>query len=583
MTWRIWTQYRPNHERRDLKPALEARLYDPLWLLARQFQIGEFFGEDAGSPVKVEVESDAFVADRCRIGEQNLLFDPANAPLEALVEREPDVAPDLRARAQWGLLFAARLEASALAVDRSALAGQFPIAQDEAASAALDAAARLIVAKAPDAEGLKTHFGSDPTADAEILAVFPGAHADRLDAYRSAIDGWLADYRRSAMGPVTESAWSDDRFEYSFEVSVPTDVGRIVLRAPEYHGGRLDWDAFDVEAIAPPDSDPASGQRQSLKLLPAQIGYFGMPAPRFWEFEDAAVDFGDPGGGERDVGRMLLAEIAMAWGNDWFQIPVDAPAGSLVRINKLLVTDTFGVTTLIPSQRLHSPAWAVNRLSHRDGLDVAGDFLWVAPVLPVALESRPVEEILLKRDEMANLAWAIEAIVPNQMGRPIDLQAEGTSRPHGLGRLRLSGQLEYRVIPDLPENWMPMVPVRGAGNERFLALAGLLDEEGVEPALPRGALLTGSAPLRLHEAELTRAGFIAARHWQVARLYDGRRIAWIGRRRRPGVGELRSELEFDTLIGSFAQGWPAQQVEEPLASGMFDTSHYDSGDHFTGA
>ena len=33
-----------------MNTGLQARLYDPLWLLARQWQIGEFQGEDNGSP-----------------------------------------------------------------------------------------------------------------------------------------------------------------------------------------------------------------------------------------------------------------------------------------------------------------------------------------------------------------------------------------------------------------------------------------------------------------------------------------------------------------------------------------------------
>ena len=37
-------------QRRD-ETSLQARIYDPLWLLARQWQFGEFQGEDNGSPV----------------------------------------------------------------------------------------------------------------------------------------------------------------------------------------------------------------------------------------------------------------------------------------------------------------------------------------------------------------------------------------------------------------------------------------------------------------------------------------------------------------------------------------------------
>ena len=34
-----------------MNTSLQARIYDPLWLLARQWQFGEFQGEDNGSPM----------------------------------------------------------------------------------------------------------------------------------------------------------------------------------------------------------------------------------------------------------------------------------------------------------------------------------------------------------------------------------------------------------------------------------------------------------------------------------------------------------------------------------------------------
>jgi hypothetical protein len=35
---------------------LGARTADPLWMLTRQWQVGEFIGEDAGSPIDIEVQ-----------------------------------------------------------------------------------------------------------------------------------------------------------------------------------------------------------------------------------------------------------------------------------------------------------------------------------------------------------------------------------------------------------------------------------------------------------------------------------------------------------------------------------------------
>ena len=50
-----WTRLEPQSVTGDPTPGLEARVHDPLWLLCRQWQLGELKGEDAGSPLGVEL------------------------------------------------------------------------------------------------------------------------------------------------------------------------------------------------------------------------------------------------------------------------------------------------------------------------------------------------------------------------------------------------------------------------------------------------------------------------------------------------------------------------------------------------
>ena len=45
-----WIRLEPRR-RDDMSEAVHARVYDPLWMLARQWQTGEFQGEDTGTPV----------------------------------------------------------------------------------------------------------------------------------------------------------------------------------------------------------------------------------------------------------------------------------------------------------------------------------------------------------------------------------------------------------------------------------------------------------------------------------------------------------------------------------------------------
>ena len=88
-----------------------------------------------------------------------------------------------------------------------------------------------------------------------------------------------------------------------------------------------------------------------------------MPAPRFWELEDARIDLGALQPGATDLPQMLMVETLTGYGNDWYVIPIDLPVGSLVESRSLVVTDTFGVQTLHPPDRRPGDAVA-QRLEH---------------------------------------------------------------------------------------------------------------------------------------------------------------------------------------------------------------------------
>ena len=70
----------------DLRPGLQAGVHDALWLLARQRQLGEFDGLDAGTPIGAAIVVHAVpIAAWQPKGEQSVAYD-RSTPLEALVE-----------------------------------------------------------------------------------------------------------------------------------------------------------------------------------------------------------------------------------------------------------------------------------------------------------------------------------------------------------------------------------------------------------------------------------------------------------------------------------------------------------------
>lgn len=73
-----------------IEEGLAARIHDPLWLLARQWQLGEFNGKDAGTPVLVHATGTNDKVDAWRdLGQfQWNSFDGSADPLDAFVEAE---------------------------------------------------------------------------------------------------------------------------------------------------------------------------------------------------------------------------------------------------------------------------------------------------------------------------------------------------------------------------------------------------------------------------------------------------------------------------------------------------------------
>src|SRR4051812_24587198 len=90
-----WMRLEPRSRNAEMQTSLQARVYDPLWMLARQWQFGEFQGEDNGSPVTARWRAEASRLTRYHAGAiapnsrvSAPAYDGSRIPLETLVERE---------------------------------------------------------------------------------------------------------------------------------------------------------------------------------------------------------------------------------------------------------------------------------------------------------------------------------------------------------------------------------------------------------------------------------------------------------------------------------------------------------------
>lgn len=79
----------PDNTSANIAEAQEARVKDPLWFLARQWQTGEFEAENGGRPAQAHVSWTSWALDRLVRGDAEDALDPFD-PLEARVEAEQD-------------------------------------------------------------------------------------------------------------------------------------------------------------------------------------------------------------------------------------------------------------------------------------------------------------------------------------------------------------------------------------------------------------------------------------------------------------------------------------------------------------
>lgn len=575
-----WTRLEPRPRSRDFARALEARVHDPLWLLARQWQVGEFKGDDAGSLSAARLEIATTPVNRYQpgLGRAARPYELRKLPLEALVEREsvrgaePNATAagpgvNVRLAAEAGLHFLRLLRDENLETEyRMKYLETYPLAAETTVT--LDPASRrflsVVAGRAPNGFALEADLRRTLALDPPLLPPEPSIAPQHESLVRDIARTWLAWWDALFLEPGRdEDAWVPERLEYGFRVSAPDGDAQIVLSAGDYRTGELDWFSFDLEGDSALDSEAGPGELTTsvLAVVPTPVEFAGMPASRWWEFENGRVDFGRVDAAPDDLARLLLLEFALIYGNDWLMIPVTLDVGSVCRVRSLRVTDTFGVQLDIPASQesgetatswgLYYPAMAGRPLTQH--VDPAHRVFFLPPTLATSLTSNPVEHVLFIRDEMANMAWAIERTVPGADGRPLDRfeayqekrRAEPPPEPIPEGT---SG--EYRLASAIPDHWIPLVPVHLDEEKRAIALqrGAMLDPETGGAILPLGRILTPGQRLLFPDETVSRAGAHVTRHFQYSRWIDGASLLWIGRRYRPGRGEGSSGLRFDSVI-----------------------------------
>lgn len=544
----IWTRLEPRCRNAGLTSALEARTHDPYWMLARQWQFGEMAGDDAGSPILAAVTSAEASLDRFQGATSNAVALPAGTPLEAFVEcegvRPAATAFEYRQAVDAGLYFLRLLRAGNVSAALiAAYVTQYAIAAPTAAqSATLDAPAlalsAVVARRAPD--GIR--LAADLRAAQPGLPTTPAVGTTDRSAVQNAANVFVTWYDALYDAPAgggAASAWVNERMEYHFSIDATQTDTPCAFLADQYSGEPLDWPSFDHVAAPLGTVNTAAPAPVTRTFMPSRAAFKGMPAPRYWEMEDASIDVGAIDAGPADLARLMLREFALIYGNDWFIVPVPVRIGAVVRIVSLVVTDTFGVTQTIPHYATTSDGgrwrmFAINgdMLDHR---------LMMAPVLARDLASKPQEQVLLVRDDAVSIAWGVETIVSGASGMPID-RASATAVAAPSAPAPASAPRNYQLGTSAPEYYIPFV-----AQQHRMQRAALLRVDGSRtPITPLGRLLAPDVPL--FEEEFIREGVRVERIYRMTRWIDGSTHLWLARRKTTGAVAGSSGLQFDQVV-----------------------------------
>jgi hypothetical protein len=527
-----WIRILPRSRSNDLQESLAMRVADPLWMLGRQWQFGEFQGEDNGSPATVQVN---FHNIPTQLHEGN-----REQPLEMQVEYIPPPKQlDWRTRIRVGQQFARFLKKS-----KEKWIGNMPpgigfiIAPEEEA---LDENTRDFV-----------EVAAGNTLDGQALvwamrtSEWKNWTLPWLEAMDSLRDWWHRLYEPE--NAPSNDYWLPEKLCHQFKLEVQST--NLKIHAPDYQSGELDWYSFD-EVIGDQGRWPIRYAKTVSGMLPTNLTFAGMPHKRLYQFEDRRIDFGRLQVETRELAKLLLMEFALTYGNDWFNIGLELPVGSFTRIDHLVVTDVFGVqTTIAPAMETAADAtdtWDVFRIGkvHPGDNALQSPGLFLPPVLAYREESPPLEEVLFARDEFANLVWGIESIIANGLGQPV----KSTSPP---APVEFSEETEspvypvYRLMTELAPHWVPYKPTQLAGSNQIAlqqATVALTENENI----PQTSLQLAIKDKKLREEVIPRSGRRLQLTRQRCRGYNGRTYIWTGRKVVLGKGEENSGLLFDLV------------------------------------
>jgi len=543
----------------DNDSGLEMRIADPLWLLGRQWQFGEFKGEDNGSPISVKANYRKEQASLYSFSDSEQQHEIGNVPLEAIVEAMEIPLRDLRSKVRVGQKLEELIKAHFPANEATAfidrLRKEFPLKMEGNPDRKSLSYFNLMAGKVPDGGSLWQKIQKNEFPKGDFMPLKTVIHK---------LKNW---YQAMYLSTGAQSSWQSGNLFHQFSVHGQD----IELNAPDYQSGHLDWYSFDKATIG---IDPSEKATDSEVFMPVRVSYAAMPDKRLFSFEDSKLELSGMEVDQADLIKLMIIDFSLVSDNDWFTFPIEMQLGELCWVNRITVKDVFGITTVINNdkdtgQYLEAnplKMWDVFKIRPSDLMRERGksnhelykkeeQFLYLPPVTAFRQESRPLEELLFLRDEYANMVWGIERTVCNELGKPVDgydlhLELNGPFLKTEKNGENQNALPQFRLASPVPTNWIPYLPFHIDENNIELRRAVMMRNEtntapeDIDPL----SILAQKDLLSIREEAIPRAGVRVQLTRQRVRWTDGQTYIWLGRKVLAGKGEGSSGLTFDQLL-----------------------------------
>ena len=606
----------PRTRQKDSTYALSMPIHDPLWTLARQWQFGEFQGNDCGSVVKAQITMEKTKFSHVKFNNakspQSINrdgewkdYNKDTAVLEYRVERlDEQITPLVRIE--------------------SALHFKRWLNKESGFNSATIKQILETVRKQCTLE----NFAPDPskinieTSGADMLTEVGKLVNSKLEQYWETygtrlFDGYklyqngrtiagyniqkYLDWFKESYLPSTlnegGSCWSSEQLGY--DMSIAANKKEYV--AKDYHSGRLSWYSFDeTKNKNVPAGKETKPDIKTMTFLPVLADFPGTPNKRLWQFEDANVNMGNIDMDYNSVANAVVLQYTTMYGNDWMLVPMELEVGTLMKVKEIKVTNTFGDTITIENVRPESQTsnsvpytsrWSLFEIAKENAYSdkdfSTNPVLFYPPSLARTVESKPIETVQFLRDEMSNMLWGVEKVIDDGLGSALDGDSYASNiisivddvRDKAIEEAKQKGIIsnaqaeksnaEYSFVLQnrVPLNWIPFVPQKyEVGTENFereirfrRATMPIYINNGYQRIRPFTSLLAVKkegqkiVPHYVNEEEILAVGTKISLNHQRTRWFDGKTFNWLGAKKEISQTMGNSGLQQDELTQNITE------------------------------